>query len=158
VEEKNKRYSAIKEILQNYRVEDQDFLLKKLSEYGFTVTQATLSRDLKNLKIGKKPDSKGGYFYHLTESDEEEQVLEQFRILKGGLLSIAFSHNICVLKTKPGYANSIAALLDGIQIKGILGTVAGDDTIFALLEEGKTREDIKGEINQKFPFLKEKFI
>ena len=140
---KRKRLDVIKEIINTQRISCQVDLLQPLKEAGIEVTQATLSRDLKQLKIAKMPDATGQYIYTLpnempqiTSNDPAFLLHHKPLVGLGGFLSIDFSHNLVVIKTSPGLASNIAYNIDGGNSPEILGTVAGDDTIIVILREG----------------------
>lgn len=138
---KIERLKAIKSIIRKNRIGSQEELLECLAENGFSVTQATLSRDLKFLKVGKVPDTGGGFFYRLPRAESMKETKEGFyRDLRRGSISIAFSGNLAVLHTMPGHANSAAFALDNLEFDEILGTIAGDDTILLILKEGVQKE------------------
>lgn len=107
---------------------------------GFIVTQATLSRDLKQLKVAKAASMNGRYVYVLPNETMYRRVQKPLpareMMLTPGFLSIQFSGNIGVIKTRPGYASSIAYNIDNSDIPEILGTIAGDDTIMIVVKEG----------------------
>jgi transcriptional regulator of arginine metabolism len=143
MKEKQERHSVITGIITSEKIDSQEELLDKLIRAGFNITQATLSRDLKALGIYKKPDSSGEYYYSLPE---HASVPPNNDLFLSGYKSIAFSGNTCIVKTIPGYAASVAAVIDSRSIQGILGTVAGDDTIIIVLIEGADRRKIETEI------------
>lgn len=150
--ERQNRLSKIKEMIKNHRIDSQEMLLELLTKEGYTVTQATLSRDLKMLKVGKISDGWSGYYYALPEneliSESEKSYIQDVR---RGVLSIEFSRNIGVIKTRQGHADSVALALDILSIPEILGTVAGDDTIFVILREGMTKEDLLESFKIRIP-------
>ena len=150
--ERQNRLSKIKEMIKNHRIDSQEMLLVLLTKEGYTVTQATLSRDLKMLKVGKISDGWSGYYYALPEneliSESEKSYIQDVR---RGVLSIEFSRNIGVIKTRQGHADSVALALDILSIPEILGTVAGDDTIFVILREGMTKEDLLESFKIRIP-------
>jgi len=128
------------------KIGTQEELLKLLFEKGFILTQATLSRDLKFLKVGKITDSQKGYIYFLPRGIESNQMKisgnkDNFPV--NGFLSLKFSSNLGIVRTKAGYASSIASLIDNNIPFEILGTIAGDDTILIIPVEGVTHQDIK---------------
>lgn len=133
MKEKQERYNAISGIIKAEKIDNQEVLLEKLIKQGFNITQATLSRDLKALAVYKKPDGAGGYNYELPVDTKLPLKNDLFL---AGYKSIAFSGNTGVVKTLPGYAGSIASIIDNRNIEEILGTVAGDDTIIIVLKEG----------------------
>ncbi len=140
---KSQRLIAIKQIISSQKVGSQEDLLVLLNQAGYVTTQATLSRDLKFLKVAKMPDPETGYVYSLREvlgKTTEDSVIEEFPL--GGVESIEFSSNIAVIKTKPGFANGIASVIDSHGLYEILGTIAGDDTILLISREGITKSDV----------------
>lgn len=146
------RLAAIKEIIKNNRIDNQEGLLNLLQEDGYEVTQATLSRDLKMLKVGKVSDGWSGYYYALPEDDLiNESEKSYIQDVRRGVLSIEFSSTFGVIKTRPGHANSVALALDVLGIPEILGTVAGDDTIFVVLREGMSKEDLLESFKVRIP-------
>ena len=131
------RLESIRHIIRHNRVRSQDELLRHLEHHGFHVTQATLSRDLKHLKMGKVAEGQDGYYYTL-HADEERVTsrLSYIQDIERGYLSIAFSGNIGIMKTLPAHADTVAIALDNLDIDEMLGTLAGDDTIMVVLKEG----------------------
>lgn len=124
-------------------------LLKLLVDKGFELTQATLSRDIKELKIVKVPTAKGNYVYQFSESMqnlEEEMPLSSF-----GFVNIEFSGQLAVIKTRPGYAMAIAGEIDRRATRYILGTVAGDDTILLIPRENISREEVIASLSEFIP-------
>lgn len=144
---RNNRLKAIRKIISDSRVSSQDHLLHKLEEEGVTITQATLSRDLKVLKVGKVPDAEGGYYYVLSET-EGESLRGYVEDFKRGYLSLAFSHNLGVIKTLAGHADTVAIALDRLDLHEILGTIAGDDTILVIIKEGETAESLTSHLEE----------
>ncbi|MCF0237854.1 MAG: arginine repressor [Sphaerochaetaceae bacterium] len=146
------RLAVVKEMIRKNRIDNQDTLLNMLRDEGYSVTQATLSRDLKMLKVGKVSDGWSGYYYSLPENDlVAESEKSYIQDVRNGVISIEFSGNIGVIKTRSGHANSVAIALDVLGIPEILGTVAGDDTIFIILREGMTKEDLLESFKEKIP-------
>ncbi|MCI6673098.1 MAG: ArgR family transcriptional regulator [Sphaerochaetaceae bacterium] len=150
--ERSNRLAVVKELIKNNRIDNQDTLLDMLKHEGYHVTQATLSRDLKMLKVGKISDGWSGYYYALPENDMvSESEKSYIQDVRRGILSIEFSGNIGVVKTRPGHANSVGIALDILALPEILGTVAGDDTIFIILREGMTKEDLLESFKTRIP-------
>jgi len=143
---KKERHKIIKEIIHSHDIECQEDILNILLEKGIEVTQATLSRDIKELKIVKTPTSHGQYMYRLSEvipeARQDVQGLSAF-----GFVGIEFSGNLAVVKTRPGYAMGIAAEIDNNIKFEIIGTVAGDDTILLIMREGITKQDVIGALS-----------
>jgi len=147
---KNKkiRHHAISEIINTSTIRNQDDLLQLLLVKGFSLTQATLSRDLKLMKVAKQPTEKGEYSYTLpldlrsslqvfqTQKDADRSFAEK------GFLSIDFSGNMAVIKTRPGYAGGIASDIDAKALSQFLGSIAGDDTILLIIREGVSKETV----------------
>ncbi len=152
MKERQSRLKSIKNIIRSQRIESQDVLLDLLNEQGFEVTQATLSRDLKMLKVGKVPDSQGGYVYALPGDDENHENNSIYvQDFLRGYLSIDFSGNIVVIKTFSGHANSVCNAIDNLNMKEVLGTVAGDNCMFACLKEGVTGQDFMSALKKFIP-------
>ena len=150
--ERSNRLAVVKELITNNRIDNPDTLLDMLKHEGYHVTQATLSRDLKMLKVGKISDGWSGYYYALPENDMvSESEKSYIQDVRRGILSIEFSGNIGVVKTRPGHANSVGIALDILALPEILGTVAGDDTIFIILREGMTKEDLLESFKTRIP-------
>lgn len=150
MKKKNSRLEAIRLIISEQDINNQEQLLQVLKTKGFSVTQATLSRDLKKMKISKVANAYGDYLYVLpnhallqkrgTNYDMENLAGNQPRY---GFVSLNFSGNMAVIKTKPGYAGSLAYDIDNHNLNNVLGTIAGDDTLLIVLAEGANRQEIK---------------
>lgn len=142
---KRERLRVISEILHLQIVGSQEELLSMLTEKGYNVTQATLSRDLKTLKVAKTPLSNGTYKYILPSSIHPgmENENREKRESNGPVLSLEFSGNLAVLKTKPGYAGAVAWDIDNRATQEVLGTIAGDDTILIIPRDGYSNDIIK---------------
>ncbi|HUI70281.1 MAG TPA: ArgR family transcriptional regulator [Spirochaetia bacterium] len=134
---KGERLSAIRRIIARGAVRSQETLITLLRREGFVATQATLSRDLKRLGIGKAPQPDGGYVY-VVASEELAFATDQTFVqdFARGFVSLEFSERLGVIHTLPGHANSVAAALDHMRVSEILGTIAGDDTILVLPRTG----------------------
>lgn len=143
---KDRRLEAIKLIISSKEIGSQEELLEDLKKEGFLLTQATLSRDLKQLKVAKAASMNGHYVYVLPNETMYKRVHKPLPAneMMGtpGFQSIRFSRNIGVIRTRPGYASSIAYNIDNSDIPEILGTIAGDDTIIIVLKEGTDRKAI----------------
>ncbi|MGC3977903.1 MAG: ArgR family transcriptional regulator [Paludibacteraceae bacterium] len=141
---KRQRLSVISEVLHLQIIGSQEELLAILKGKGYDVTQATLSRDLKALKVAKTPLSNGMYKYILPSNINPE--LDMFKNKEnkplGAILSMEFSGKLAVVKTKPGYANAIAWDIDNRATYEVLGTIAGDDTILVIPRENVSKEEL----------------
>ncbi|NDW19238.1 arginine repressor [Dysgonomonas sp. 216] len=139
---KKNRQKAIMEIIQTHKIECQEDLLVVLQKKGFDLTQATLSRDLKELRVVKVPTDLGHYIYQLSDTTPANNQSDTRGLATLKLLGIKFSGNLAVVKTPPGYAQGIAAEIDSSIKSEIIGTVAGDDTILLVIREGVAREQV----------------
>jgi len=152
------RQLAIKQIIISSEIRSQDELLVKLHAQGFDLTQATLSRDLKALKVAKVPSGDLGYMYVIPEgmNVESRDASDEVNFLADGFRDLSFSGNLAVMRTRPGYASSIAAVLDNAEPYEILGSIAGDDTILLVMREGVSPRDLKNSLVLIMPKLQDK--
>ena len=152
---KNNRLDAIKMIISSKEIGSQDELLQELMKEGYSLTQATLSRDLKQLKVAKAASMNGNYVYVLPNNTMYKRTTEQHSasemLMYNGFVSIDFSSNLAVIKTRPGYASRLAYDIDNHDFEEILGTIAGDDTILLVLREGYTRTSIRNALSLIIP-------
>lgn len=143
---KTSRMEALKMLISSQELGSQEEVLQALAKEGYTVTQATLSRDLKQLKVAKAASMNGRYVYVLPNETMYKRVPNprsaREMLMTSGFTSINFSGNMIVIKTRPGYASSIAYNIDNSDIPQTLGTIAGDDTIFLVKKEGTREKDI----------------
>ena len=134
-------------IVSSKELGSQEELLSELKKEGFRLTQATLSRDLKQLKVAKAASSNGNYVYVLPNDTMYRRNTQQHSVNEmlahSGFISIDFSTRVAVIKTRPGYAGSLAYDIDNFGFEEILGTVAGDDTILLVVRENCTDTQIK---------------
>ncbi len=133
------RRRLIVDLIQRSPVHSQEELQERLLGLGVKVTQATLSRDLKSLRIGRAPDEAGGYKYTLNVSPDPRAVPFAHEDIARGIRSIQFSGNLAVIKTKLTYAEPVALAIDQLEIPEVIGTVGGEDTILVVLAEGADR-------------------
>jgi transcriptional regulator of arginine metabolism len=142
---KYSRHSKILEIINKNEIETQEELANRLCESGFNVTQATVSRDIKELRLIKVLTREGRYKY-ATLKQHETSMSERFKkLFRDSVLSIDFANNIIVIKTLVGAANAAAAALDALDLKDVVGSLAGDDTIFVLI---RAEENIDAAIKE----------
>ena len=127
---KNSRHTRILEIIGDNVIETQDDLIEKLRESGYAVTQATVSRDIKQLGLIKTATKNGGYKYTVARNENSGNENKLKTIMRETVLSAQEAQNIVVLKTFSGMANAAAAALDALAGEAIVGSIAGDDTIF----------------------------
>lgn len=136
---KSKRHSKIIELISKYEIETQEELAQRLIEAGFNVTQATISRDIRELKLSKVSGHNGRQKY-VSLSGSDAGISDKYtRVLQDGFVSRHMATDIVVIKTVSGMAMAVAAALDAMDIPGIVGSIAGDDTIFcAVRSEDET--------------------
>ena len=155
---KNNRLEALRLIISSQQLGSQDELLNALQKEGFKLTQATLSRDLKQLKVAKAASMSGNYVYVLPNETMYKRVSSPNSIREmmkvPGFVSINFSGNIGIIKTRPGYASSIAWNIDNSDVPEILGTIAGDDTIFIVIKEGVKHQDVVEALSDVVPNMR----
>ena len=155
---KNNRLETLRMIISSRQMGSQEELLNALQQEGFKLTQATLSRDLKQLKVAKASTLRGDYVYVLPNETMYKRVSSPSSLREmmqiPGFLSINFSGNIGVIKTRPGYASAIAWNIDSSDLPQILGTIAGDDTIFIVLREGCTKHEATEALSKVVPNMK----
>ena len=126
---KRLRQEKMLELISKYEIDTQDELIERLRESGFEVTQATISRDIRELNISKMTTGKGTYRYVLPKQTAPASNMKFNSALIDALISVDYACNIVVLKTHAGLANAVAVGLDSMHLENILGCVAGDDTI-----------------------------
>ena len=152
---KESRMETLKMLISSQELGSQEALLKALKKEGFVLTQATLSRDLKQLKVAKAASMNGKYLYVLPNETMYKRVTSSKRasemLQSSGFVSINFSGQLAVIKTRPGYASAIAYNLDSQDLPNILGSIAGDDTIFLAIKQGVTHQDILEDLSQVIP-------
>jgi transcriptional regulator of arginine metabolism len=155
VKERQARLDAVRKLIKSYPIESQETLLLHLQKEGFEVTQATLSRDLKVLKVGKVSNGNDGYVYSFPTDDElKQEDNRSARDFLRGYISIEWSGNIVVVKTHSSHSDSVAMALDTFDLQCVLGTMSGrDNTVFAVLKEGVRGEDFIQSLKEKIPEL-----
>ena len=133
---KNDRQRRILEIVEREPIDTQEQLQQKLQEQGVTCTQATISRDIKQLHLIKEPVGQGRYRYAVSSQRNRLNVADKLRtIFRESIISVDFAQNIVVIKTMAGLANAAAAALDGMDVPDMVGTLAGDDTALLVMKD-----------------------
>lgn len=128
---KNNRQAKILEIISSQDIETQSQLMEALQQHGIRSTQATLSRDIKQLRLVKEQSPDGTYRYSAAARDEKFGSGERLRtIFRESVVSFDMAQNLVVIKTLPGLANAAGSAIDSMDIEGLVGTLAGDDTLF----------------------------
>lgn len=144
---KGKRQEKILEIIRTNDIETQEELTKKLSEAGFSSTQGTISRDIRELKLTKVTGANGKQKYAPIQTEDIHVSSKYKRVLSEGILHMDNAENILVIKTVPGMAMACAAAIDSISLHGVLGCIAGDDTIMCVVKEIPMVEEVMKEID-----------
>jgi len=143
---KKNRLEVLRLIISSQQLGSQDEVLAALQKEGFKLTQATLSRDLKQLKVAKAATMGGNYVYVLPNDTMYKRISTPGTVREmmqdPGVVSINFSGNMGVIKTRPGYASAIAWNIDKADLSQIIGTIAGDDTIFIVIKEGCSQQSV----------------
>ena len=135
---KRGRHEKIIELIENYDIETQEELADRLQREGFQVTQATVSRDIRELKLSKVPGREGRQKYALLNRQDHQMAEKYVGILREAFVSMGCAQNILVIKTVSGMAMAVAAALDAMECHEIVGSIAGDDTIMCAV---RTVED-----------------
>ncbi len=155
MKKKMRRLETLRMLISSKELSNQAEVLEALRREGIGVTQATLSRDLKQLKVAKAAAADGNYIYVLPSETMYRRVssprMASEMLMTPGFLSLRFSGNIGVIKTRPGYASSIAYNIDEARIEEILGTIAGDDTILIIVAEGAGSDVVDGKLRDAIP-------
>ncbi len=152
---KSDRMEALKMLISSQEMCSQEELLQALQKEGFALTQATLSRDLKQLKVAKAASMNGKYVYVLPNETMYKRIpnpkAATEMLSMPGYMSINFSGNIGVIRTRPGYASAIAYNIDSSNVPEIIGTIAGDDTIMIVIREGTSRQEVINSLSRFVP-------
>ena len=138
---KYKRQEEIKRIITRYNIETQDELIDRLRDKGIDVTQATVSRDIRELQLIKVALGSGTFKYALPRFDDLNYTAKYQYIIKETVLSVDSAQNLIILKTRPGMAQAAAAAVDGMGWKDIVGTLAGDDTVFLAMRSREKADE-----------------
>ncbi len=157
MKDRNERLMAIRRLINKSNISSQEELLSLLEGQGFSMTQATLSRDLKYLKVAKMPDSDNGYIYMLTERQLSEPT-ENDDLPITGFVSIDFAQGMAIMRTLPGHASSVAYAIDNLKSYEIAGTIAGDDTILIIPRDGVTKNDLVNLLRSRMPGFISKLV
>ena len=127
------RHAKIIELINKYHIETQEELADYLNEEGFKVTQATVSRDIRDLKLTKVPTDGGRQKYAIHQTAETEMSDKYIRVQKDGYVSMDMAQNILVIKTVAGMAMAVCAAIDSMKWNEVVGSIAGDDTIMCAI-------------------------
>ncbi|MCI8496919.1 MAG: arginine repressor [Clostridiales bacterium] len=145
---KTKRHAKILELIHQSPINTQEELLRGLREHGFDVTQATVSRDIKELRLVKTLDSSGRYRYATAQKDTQGISSKFYNIFSEAVASVDYAGNIAVVKCIPGMAQAACAALDSLHWDGVIGTLAGDDTIFIITRNEEKSVSLAAELKK----------
>ena len=146
---KNNRQDKILEIIEAEPIETQEQLIERLASYGIKSTQATISRDIKQLHLVKEPAGQGRYRYAVSAHRTKLNFADRLRtIFRESLLSADYANNIAVVKTMPGLAQGAASALDSMHINDMVGSLAGDDTVIIVMRDEDSARDFCEEIKE----------
>lgn len=132
---KKNRQEKMLELISRYEIETQDELIERLREHGYEVTQATVSRDIRELKIAKMTTGRGTYRYVLPKHSQAETGTRFSVSVLDSIVSVDHANNLVVIRTYPGLANAVGVGIDGMNLQRVLGCVAGDDTILLVARD-----------------------
>ncbi len=141
---KTGRHAKILELIRDYDIDTQEELMNILRSNGFDVTQATVSRDIKELRLVKSMGPRGKYRYSTSRDASSDMSSKFYSLFADSVVNVNYAQNILVIKCMTGMAQAVCASMDSIEFKGIVGTIAGDDTIFCVCkstEEAKNRQE-----------------
>ena len=146
---KNDRQTKILEIIEREPIDTQEQLQQRLQEMGITCTQATISRDIKQLHLIKEPIGQGRYRYAVSIQRNRLNVADKLRtIFRESIIGVDYAQNIVVLKTMPGLASAACSALDNMDYSMLVGTLAGDDTAFLLMRDTESAVEFCEEIKE----------
>ena len=145
---KKKRLAKILQLIEQYDVENQDVLIKLLQKEGFHVTQATVSRDIKELDLIKVVSGYGGYKYVKRDRQKNKSNDKYISIFRESVTGIDYACNMVVIKSHNGMANAACTAVDAMNLKDVLGTIAGDDTIFVACRSERAAKDLCEQIDK----------
>lgn len=143
---KSIRQIKIREIITNNKIETQEELVDMLNSNNFNVTQATISRDIKELQLIKVPTPSGAYVYSMPKDRKYHPLEKLGRYLMDSFVKLDYTGNLLVLKTLPGNAQSIGAIIDQLDWEEVIGTICGDDTCLLICRDEESQEEIRDRI------------
>lgn len=145
---KGNRHAKIIELIHKNHIETQEELAEYLNQEGFKVTQATVSRDIRDLKLTKVPDENGKQKYAVHQSEESGMSEKYIRVLKDGYVSMDMAQNILVIKTVSGMAMAVCAAIDAMRWNEVVGSIAGDDTIMCAIRSVEDTAKVMDKISR----------
>lgn len=146
---KNERQEKILSIIAEEAIETQEQLIERLREEGVSSTQATISRDIKQLRLIKEPVGGGRYRYAVSAHKTKLNFADRLQtILRESIIGVDYAQNLVVLKTMPGLAGAAGAAFDGMEITQMVGTIAGDDTVLVIMRDAESAAEFTDEIRE----------
>ena len=145
---KNERQNRILELVSRYEIETQEDMIDRLRSEGYMVTQATVSRDLKELKLTKTLSANGNYRYCVSHARTHTGNVRLNNAMADSILHVDYSLNNVVIKTYPGLAAAVASSIDAMNMHSILGCVAGDDTIIIVTRDTESSAELSGKMRE----------
>ena len=145
---KKARHEAILDLIEKEEIGTQDLLMQRLNDMGYAVTQATISRDIKALKLIKSPANNGQYKYVYVSNEPEDRSQKYHSIIGHAVVNVDYAGNMAVIKCYSGMAQAACAAVDSLISDKIIGTLAGDDTIFVLCKDEASAGEFKRKIEK----------
>ena len=145
---KERRHAKILELIGKFAIDTQEELLRRLRDEGYQVTQATVSRDIKELRLIKSLTETGKYRYTVSREDTRDYTSKFYALLSDSAVSVDFAGNIICVKCLTGMANAVCAAMDALRWDSIVGTLSGDDTIFILTKDENTAERLTADLKK----------
>ena len=145
---KAERQAKIIELIETYQIETQEELADKLGEAGFKTTQATVSRDIRELRLSKMSDGAGHHYYAILRENSDRNLERYARVLKDSIIFMDTARNILVIKTVEGMAQGVGSALDKLSLHEIIGCIGGDDTIMCACRSSEECMHVMNRINQ----------
>ena len=147
---KTNRQTIILEIISSEEIETQNQLLHALEARGIHTTQATLSRDIRDMHLTKEPSPNGGYRYIAARREAGDHVVRLQKIFRESVVSYDIAQNLFIIRTLPGLASAACSAMDAIEVDGLVGTLAGDDTAFLAMRDNEAAQALFEEIQHMF--------
>lgn len=147
---KKNRHKIILEIVESKTIQTQNQLMMELEKRGITTTQATLSRDIRDLHLTKETGADGVYRYASSRKAADDHILRLQKIFKESVISYDIAQNLFVIRTLPGLASAACSAVDAIEVEGLVGTIAGDDTAFLAMKDNASAMALYKEIRNLF--------
>ena len=147
---KKNRHKVILEIIETQDIQTQNQLMHALEKRGIITTQATLSRDIHDMHLTKEAGPDGGYRYVAMRKPDDDHFLRLQKIFKESVISFDIAQNLFVIRTLPGLASAACSAMDAIEVDGLVGTSAGDDTAFLAMKDNASAQALYSEIRNLF--------